>query len=482
MPIKTVKEIYRNLPTGEVTVEYSDDTVRTFLQSDTVASEVDANGNVTGLLASMGAIVPVVPAAARTRVLVIGSSNAYGVGASSIANSWVGLLTSSLASTHDFFNIAIGGKAASYWVNEDAFSTTITTSGTKCNLELALDTYKPHIVIGALVTQNGIDVANQATSYIQANSNAFISYVLKAKGICERRGVRYIGVAPYGSNAFTAKNWSAVRAIGEQLDAKGVTLLDFFNVSYQGGVTIPAAIDSGDGLHYNDLGHLQQFKAVPQSCLKLTTSELSATLRFPASTEGLVFPSDITTLSPLLTDAFPSGSFTVGFRIKAPATPIVATALSFTGDNNLTRVRSANPLFWEVAGSTTLQNTPTFAGNGEQHITLVFNQVLSTMQLYIDGIFASTNATTGANTFTGLILGGRYDNAAFNPVAYKFRDVTIHAAPLNARNIKLLAGGDIPLRSLYAAYPLVDGFTRSIGDSFSNLYGDVSLNSSITIV
>ena len=71
-------------------------------------------------------------------------------------------------------------------------------------------------------------------------------------------------------------------------------------------------------------------------------------------------------MSPLLTDAFPSGGFTVAFRVKAPATPIVATACSFTGSNASTRIRSSNPLNWEVTGSATLQNTPAFVGNEEQ--------------------------------------------------------------------------------------------------------------------
>jgi hypothetical protein len=77
-------------------------------------------------------------------------------------------------------------------------------------------------------------------------------------------------------------------------------------------------------------------------------------------------------------------------------------------------------------------------------------------------------------SFTGFNLGCRTDLAA-QTVGYRFRNLTIHATELAARDITNLYLGRVPLNNLYLAATLQDAVGRPASANLTTVAGSVAL-------
>ena len=389
----------------------------------------------------------------KTRVLIVGSSNALGSNATN-GNSWAALVAARLSATHEFVNAAVSGKSAATWVTPGANGRT--------ELDDAINTHRPHIVICGFTTQNS-----------GGPSATFISYVERAKAVCDAHRVRMVAVTPYISEDFTAANRDDNLMICEAIKSRDIPALNFDSIwGYL--ATIPDAIDSGDGLHLNDVGHLEQSRQVPTDMLSLTSECRPITL---PSKGGVVIPGTIPDggAEAITVNTMPAGSFTIGFNLKLPASPGkgAVVALAFVGINGNTRLRLPSSTTLDTAGAF-VHSAQSVAFDTEYHVALSFNAITLESKLYLNGVVVSTCTVPPFQLFTRFALGSRETGATAASNActgYTFRNLTVHATALHPRDVARLAAGRVPLASLQLAAPLTDGAGRPAGGRFASTFG-----------
>jgi hypothetical protein len=395
-----------------------------------------------------------------TRVSIIGSSNAAGsVG----SPSWAQNLATRLAATHTFSNVAVGGRSPETWVTASGGDATTSP------LEDELRASRPHVVIAAFTTQNS-----------GGPSSDFLGWIQKAKAMCEHYGARFVGVTPYISESYTSAQQDANQWLVDELKLSGIPLLNFSEIWGTTG-TVPAAIDNGDGLHLNTAGHLEQSRQIPSEYLQLSSSLTQPV--FPRTTKKLLIPNDVATASPLITSAFPEGSWTVGFNLTTPSSIGASFALfGFGGSNSSTRGRIPSATTLDVSGGLA-HTAQTITTSTEYHVALSYNAVTLESRFWFNGALVSTYTPGLALTFTSLTLGGRPDSAGFNAVGFSFRNLTIHATTLQTYDVARLAAGEIPFASLFFAAALADGSTtRPVGAKFARQFGqNTTLTSNVAI-
>lgn len=408
----------------------------------------------TNLQASLATVDARVSTYVKTKVLVIGSSNAYGQGASNPATtSWVALKAAELSATHTFVNVAVSGTDANYWVTPG-------TSG-RSPLEDLISTHRPHIVLAALTAQNTPG----------GPSEGFLNTVEQARAIAHARGVRFVGITPYISEVYQAITKDKNRFLAETLKARRYPLIDFEPV-WGRAATIPDSIDTGDGLHLNDTGHAELARHVVNDYLNPSTR--LDPINLPSS-GGLVVPSGITASpGPLTVTALPTGSWTIGMTIKWPTTDRAGIGLfAPEGSNSATRVRVPTAGNLDVAGGVTHAAITGIVTGSEHHLALSYNAITKESRFYFDGVLASSATYTGSPTFTNLIVGSVAQGIASGVVAtgYRYRGLTIHATTLSDNDVARLASGEVPTASMHLVSGLTDSAGRPAGAWMPRAFG-----------
>ncbi len=418
----------------------------------------------------------------KVRVMIFGSSNAAGTAATGL-NSWASLLATALTATHDFVNVSVGGRSLSQWVNEDANGVAVTSS-TLSRLEAAILTHRPHVVICGATAQNDIDTANQSASYLEGFVKTWVSNLQKAIGICQRLGARTVVVTPYNSVAYTALNRDYNFFLGEHLCRLGVDIIDFASVFGFSGTTPPATIDSGDGLHLNDAGHAAQYRTIPQEYLwPKWEKRVPGRISLPVVDAGFLVPADTTTGSPLLTSAFPPGSWAIGFHVKAPGTFFTSALISLVGSTATWRIRnpSGTGAYVFTPGPDPDMTIGTLTAGAESRIDITYNEVTRQVTTYFNGIQAAqATASASPGTVTGLCVGGRHDIPSLNAVGFRYRNLTLHATCLQQQDIRRTLIGDVSPRSLVGAWALDDAPTRPAGAGVAQ-HGSLAMSARINV-
>ena len=396
---------------------------------------------------------------AKTRVLVVGSSNAAGQGAATVGNSWVGRISTRLAATHEFVNIAVAGKDPATWITPGANG--------RSELDDAINTHRPHIVICAFATQNS-----------GGPLPAYLTYVERAKAICDAHRVRYIGITPYASEYFSAAEKDNNLWLCEAIKSRDLPVLNFDSI-WGYGATIPDSIDTGDGTHVNDWGHLEQSYQIPTDMLTLTSD--CRPIALPGF-GGVVIPSGTPDAGAeaVSVSAIPTGSWTIAFNVKVPNPGKGAVViLAFGGDNLDSRLRLPSTTTLDMTGSI-VHSAQTVALGTEYHLALSFNALTRESKLYLNGAVVSTSTADAAHVwFSKFALGSRVTGGgvtnASTATGYTFRNLTVHATVLHPRDVARLATGRVPLASLQLAAPLTDGATRPAGGKFANTFGQETI-------
>ena len=180
------------------------------------------------------------PAAAK-RVVVLGSSTALGVGASSPGVSWAGRLAASLLPRgYAVQNVSISGSS---------------TADSLARFDRDVTPWAPEVVILATSLVN--EPAAGAVQTFLRNTDLLIRRV-------ESIGAMPVVVAPYPYNGFSATMYSSIHDIYSVLDGEGVPVLDFLDGVDDGrGHWLPWM--TVDGTHPTDAGHQSLFETIPLS-------------------------------------------------------------------------------------------------------------------------------------------------------------------------------------------------------------------------
>jgi lysophospholipase L1-like esterase len=188
-------------------------------------------------------------------IAVLGSSTAEGEGASSLANSWVGLLEHALSQVANvsITNLATGG----YTTLE-----LLPGSGASGSIDAALGEH-PDLIVVALAGSNDLDIGTSTASYLSRLTQ--LRDTARAAGI----PTFFVGTAPKDlsdNERLQLADWNA------QMRSRFATcwvpanaayspcFVDIFADLANTDLNILSQYDSGDGIHLNDAGHRVLFQ------------------------------------------------------------------------------------------------------------------------------------------------------------------------------------------------------------------------------
>jgi len=183
-------------------------------------------------------------------IAVLGSSTAEGEGASSAANSWVGLLETALsdAANVSITNLAMGG----YTTLE-----LLPGSGASGSVDAAISE-DPDLIIVALAGSNDLDIGTSTTNYLSRLTQ--VRDKARAAGI----PAFFVGTAPKDlsdSERLLLSDWNTrMRSSFSNCwtpanGAYSPCFMDVFADLANGDLELLSQYDSGDGIHLNDAGH-----------------------------------------------------------------------------------------------------------------------------------------------------------------------------------------------------------------------------------
>jgi acyl-CoA thioesterase-1 len=183
-------------------------------------------------------------------IAVLGSSTAEGEGASSFANSWVGLLDAALSSSANvnIVNLAAGGYTTLELLpGSDAFG----------GIDAAIDE-DPDLIVVALAGSNDLSMGTSTTTYLSRLTQ--VRDAARAAGI----PTFFVSTAPkdlVDEERFLLADWG--NQMNDRFDVcwtPGNTtyspcFIDIFADLANDDQGIESQYNSGDGIHLNDAGH-----------------------------------------------------------------------------------------------------------------------------------------------------------------------------------------------------------------------------------
>jgi lysophospholipase L1-like esterase len=359
-------------------------------------------------------------------VVVLGSSTAQGVGASSYQNSWVGLMTTALNGRgYSVRNVSIAGT---------------NTSDSLTRFDHDVASYKPSFVLLATSIINE-PAATAVQSYVQ-NTLLLIRKV-------ESIGAIPILVPLYPNNGYSAAVSSSIRSIYATLAAEGVPMLDFLDGADDGQGHWVQGL-SLDGTHPTDIGHRLLF-----DCIPLTLFDALQRPMPPVNPRGFgSWVQNTGTLAEGDIEIRPfsgMGSWTISFWIEPSTADTERTLLNVNGGWLQLRRTGSELRLWH--GSTSLaagiSGPPAF-----HHVALTYQSITGTLKFYLDGRLRSQALVPGADPATVISFGADAAQPGWNAAGDCFADILLYRAPLSQVDIQAIGTGEPPWKSVEAWLPL----------------------------
>lgn len=378
-------------------------------------------------------------------VVILGSSNGAGSGASTYAGdpsaangwaspstSWAGRLATALGSGWKVINRSISGTGFVASVNR--FWTDVA----------------PHRPTHVILCNHPVNDGCDWTAIYQAN--------LRLISFCERIGAVPILRGAYMWNGYSAAQYQNALALNQALDQLGYHRIDHMSEFDNGsGGFIAGTTWSGDGLHPNDAGYQHFFDAIDLGIFTY------GSMRRPRIRTGLGAwkytnspPMTGNGLSPLNMGVCGSfGSITLRGKFKCIGSPTDdalkgAAFLSFQRPSSITRIRNPADAYNLAIGGLAAADSSTLSRDGVlRDLVMRYNQAADTYTMWIDGVRVSS--LTGGNPIEYLNnfgLAGRTDSAAQLPLGFQFSELGVWKVPLGDHLIRKLYAGDVPPASL----------------------------------
>lgn len=307
----------------------------------------------------------------KIRVLIIGSSNAQGAGASNYAKSWVSKLESYLQTKGVITrNVSIGGTS---------------TSTTLSRLYQDVLTWNPTVVIEATALWNeGLYGGNYLAT------NTAIDNLAKIESLCKQQGIHFLKgpVLPANSETDVVKKYSLSLQYANTLDAY---ILGDANVITTDKLIDPS-VSVGDGVHVNDLGHLHIYQSINPYLIThhFLDNRLPSTIY---QGEGCCMSDTSVNKSvnagfdlTIPTDQILS-SFSLAFQVKSTNTSSLKTLVSLSSTNAWGLQIAANGTIEMVKSTMAPLSSGVTLSNAEySDVIFTYNALKGTCDLWINGV------------------------------------------------------------------------------------------------
>ena len=366
------------------------------------------------------------PEVRNRTVVILGSSTAEGVGASSQSASWAGRLAQQLA------------KSGIRVINRSIAGTNTADSLERFDRDVV--PYQPGFVILATSIVNEGFESSPAVAYER--------YIENTTALIGR--VREIGAIPmnitmYPVSRYKWEHLALVSQLTEALEQWGWPLFNFWSpVATEDGRWIPQL--SADGLHPLDAGHGALYEAIPNPFSRLCWHRWSLQRRSPITSgwhaiEAVAEPAALS-LTPV------QAAFFLDHRGLSPRSGgwrriKLAFCMPATNQSGFRGISTGSNSGWENSRSLVRSEPPV----GWHHVSLSYQGLSGRLLLSIDG------AVWGEVSATPRKQAARFEVAG-QCAACRAAQILLYRTNLNTAELGDLAGKHILRRSLEAWAPL----------------------------
>lgn len=372
----------------------------------------------------------------RRKVMIFGSSVAYGSGATG-NNGWGNRLKALLESRgYIVKNHSIGGNTTKNLI--DRFYSDIVPES------------PDYVIIGLSLANEGIVGPDPESVYQQ-----YVTNMQKLIRMIRQHDIIPIIAGPYPNNGYNATHYRYIRQLQAELESWSVAVFDFLGATddLTGKWLTGSWADAG---HPNDIGHEEMFRAIPPSIFdRLINWNDGIKNQEPGAVK---LGNDSTKDRPLeFVPKDPIRSFTFAFWVRN-ADGVIGKAFCGVGDGQ-SRVRNPSGPY-QYTSVTGTEITSTVNGHLDlkwHHIAITHNTIEGKTRFYIDGVKIGEVEET-FSSISRFSLGGRADSASAwaNAVGCEYKDAVVYRTRLNDEQVKALASGKILKASLELYAPLSD--------------------------
>jgi lysophospholipase L1-like esterase len=384
--------------------------------------------------------IPVLRRAPAPVIAILGSSTAFGVGASSVSTSWVGRLTAYLQGLGvQVRNVSVPGS---------------NTADSLARFDRDVRPLNPDFVVLAtsIVNEAAINDMYVVRQVFTANTRLLIQKV-------EAIGAVPILITPYPQAIFNPSYRTQMLAIARDLEAEGVPVWDFWNVADDGSGRWQPGL-STDGTHPTDAGHLALFQALELGFFGYALDRKRPFL--PRGDLGAWLADDGATAPAIaVRPASAAASWAAAFWVAPGDAGRSMLLLNVSGSGAGIR-RSGSVLQIIVAGRS-VAAWDTRMSSLFQHVCLSYSNQTGRLTLYVNGIQAGQAIAPGLPAATLFSLGSTDESPGV--VGETLAQFLVYRTPLCAEDVLELASGHIPVKSLAASLPLAQSPSRAAQNS-----------------
>jgi lysophospholipase L1-like esterase len=408
-------------------------------------------------------------------VVILGSSNGSGYGAStyvsdpvgptwgSPSTSWAGLLKAGLQAAD-----------ASWQVINRSVSGTA-TADSLARFDTDVTPHRPsHVILCTHVKNEGF------------NTVTFLANMRLLIAKCLAIGARPILRGGYMADTPTAQNYADMLQLNKDLGALGWHVIDNMSTLDDGtGKFISSGTYDIDGLHPNDAGYQVFYDSIDLGLFLGNApygpqvARPSGAWRIPAAVTSGYAALVLGTTKGL---AKPLKSFTVAFRLKGLGDGLT-TAKGFlsvadASFANLWRLRNPSTFLQltENAGVVDLI-TSSYSPQSDttpRNIVCTYNRPTNAVKLYIDGSLVGSASFGSPADVYNIVFGSRelVGNAPNIATSYTFQDMAVWAVPLSAAAVAALHAGT----NRSPASMVFDGLTDPVPPAYGGVVGNAVRN------
>lgn len=384
----------------------------------------------------------------NNKILILGSSVAYGTGATS-NHGWGYMLTTALSGTYNIVNKAIGGDTTTLCINR--FYTDVVPE-------------KPSVVIIALSLANeGLISGNPKTVVEQ-----FLKGIEKLIKMCRAEGYKVIVTGVYPNNDYNATHYKFLKIADESLQNLGVPYIGFLGAVDDGtGKWLPGTF--ADAGHPNDVGHDLLFNTFDLTLFNKVATYIP---NYKQQTRNIIsFQSSTAGTIPIsYTPNTACKSITVSMRIRRTSVGNVGQSLlAFEGTSSIpVRLRNSVDAY-EIAdvNGTVINGTVLSSSNLETHIVVVINTKQNLIKFYTNGVLTGS-ATVGTLSACNMLSFGNRTGFSGNAIGFEYSDIMVWRTCLRDEQVKNLYNGIMPISSQVIYSPILDS-TINVDSRLINL-------------
>ena len=279
--------------------------------------------------------------------------------------------------------------------------------------------------------------------------STFGTNLLTMISMCRTNGYYPVTILCYSRNVIEAANRASYfEAMNLTINSWNLPSLNIDGAMNDGNGGLISGIDSGDGVHPNDYGHLEMFYTIPPTLFdaiglgKTNSPYLSSVTNFARLTQNGSVTAPIT-----FTPTNTIHSFTMSFRVRSTNNGTIAAI--HTGSSYATLQITNGQFVYVSPGGSSIIASSINATNGDWHdIALSSRYTLTNTWLFVDGDQVGGSLTEQYAPDQFILGGPAASGAPATPATVDFQDWCVYRSAWNSLEAQAQAQGSLQQASM----------------------------------